>query len=113
MLREYVEAFRQYVTFSGRTGVHDYWMFVLENAIVLMLVEPIGRALQFPELLILYELAIICPGVAITARRLHDTGRSGWYQLLILVPIFGWIALIYLLAQPSMPTADDQTVVSK
>jgi len=45
--------------------------------------------------------------LAVGARRLHDTNKSGWFQLIWIIPILGWIAMIYLLVQPSDP-ADNQ-----
>ena len=47
----------------------------------------------------LFSLATIIPSIAVTTRRLHDTGRSGWWYLLIFVPLFGWIALLVFYCQ--------------
>jgi uncharacterized membrane protein YhaH (DUF805 family) len=52
---------------------------------------------------VLYSLAIMVPAIAVAVRRLHDTGRSGWWILIGLVPFVGFIALIVLLAQDSNP----------
>jgi uncharacterized membrane protein YhaH (DUF805 family) len=49
----------------------------------------------------LFYLAMLLPSLAAGARRLHDTNRSGWWQLIGLVPFVGFIVLIYLMAQPS------------
>lgn len=48
----------------------------------------------------LFSLAVLVPSLAAGSRRLHDTGKSGWLQLLGLIPVVGWIVLIYLTAQP-------------
>lgn len=50
---------------------------------------------------ILFGLGLFIPNLAVTARRLHDIGRSGWWQLLILVPLVGFVVLIYRYVQPS------------
>ena len=49
----------------------------------------------------LFSLAVLLPNIAVGARRLHDTDRSGWLQLIALIPLIGWIVLIYWYAQPS------------
>ncbi len=49
----------------------------------------------------LFSLATFLPSIAVAARRLHDTDKSGWLQLLVLIPVLGWLALIYLLVQDS------------
>ena len=55
---------------------------------------------------VIYSLAVLVPGWAITARRLHDTNRSGWMQLLALIPLVGVIIVIILCALPSTPGAN-------
>ena len=55
----------------------------------------------------IYSLALLIPGLSAGARRLHDTGRSGWWQLLWLVPIIGWLVLIVFLAQDSHEGEND------
>lgn len=92
----------QYATFTGRAGRSEFWYWVLFTVLVQVV---IGIAAQMvPSLTYvgnLFSLATIVPGLAVGARRLHDTGKSGWWQLAALVPILGWIYLIYLCAQPS------------
>lgn len=87
--------FSNYVTFSGRATRSEYWWFTLFNLLagfVLGMVQA-AMGLQF-GLADLYALAAILPGVAVTSRRLHDVGRSGWWQLLIFVPLIGAIVLL-------------------
>ena len=78
--------FLNYFTFSGRASKREYWWFILFNFIVV--------GLAGPESVIF--LAFILPGFAVGCRRLHDTGKSGWWQILVVVPIIGWIILILL-----------------
>ena len=54
------------------------------------------------ELSLAFTVATVLPSSAVTTRRLHDTGRSGWLQLLFLIPVLGWIVVIVLLAQGSV-----------
>ena len=52
---------------------------------------------------LIYSLAVLVPNLAAGTRRLHDTGKSGWFLLLALIPILGWIAVIVFLAQAGNP----------
>jgi uncharacterized membrane protein YhaH (DUF805 family) len=84
-------------------------MFVLFNiiaVIVLGLIEgTLGLSGQngYGILTGLYSLAIILPGLAVAARRLHDTGRSAWWLLIGLVPLVGPIVLLVFFVQDSQP----------
>jgi uncharacterized membrane protein YhaH (DUF805 family) len=50
---------------------------------------------------IIVTLGLLLPGIAVAIRRLHDTGRSGWWYLLVFIPIVGWLALLFWFVQPS------------
>jgi len=52
-------------------------------------------------LALLFNLAVLVPSLAVGARRLHDIGKSGWFQLLVLVPLIGWLVLLYWFVQPT------------
>ncbi|MCP1122685.1 DUF805 domain-containing protein [Bacillus sp. 3103sda1] len=98
----YLQAFKNYAGFQGRARRKEYWMFFLINLIVTIILE-ILVAVSFVFLIpfLLYALAIILPSLAVGARRLHDTGRSGWWQLLSLIPVVGGIVLIIFFCQDS------------
>ena len=92
-----------YTNFKGRARRNEYWMFVLITTVISFGAWVID-GLLFPEQRLisnLYSLAIVVPSVAVGARRLHDTGKSGWWLLLIVAFPFGLIALIVLLALDS------------
>ena len=92
-----------YANFEGRSRRNEFWMFVL-IASVISLGTFVVDGLLFPgKLLItnLFSLAILVPNVAVSIRRLHDTGKSGWWQLLYILVIIGWIPLIIFLAKDS------------
>ena len=92
-----------YANFEGRARRNEFWMFVL-IASVISLGTFVVDGLLFPgKLLItnLFSLAILVPNVAVSIRRLHDTGKSGWWQLLWILIIIGWIPLIIFLAKDS------------
>jgi len=88
----------QYFDFEGRATRQQYWMFVLWYIILYVGLSIIGGVLDLGILAIIFSLAIWAPSIAIGARRLHDIGKSGWWQLLLIIPIIGWIILIIWLA---------------
>ena len=92
-----------YANFKGRARRNEYWMFVLITTVISLGALVIDGVL-FPEQRLisnLYSLAIVVPSIAVGARRLHDTGKSGWWQLLYILVIIGWIPLIIFLAKDS------------
>src|SRR6185437_16410107 len=101
----YLEVFRKYGDFDGRARRREYWMFYLVNCVVCCAIYGLmiagGRSLAPVTfgLLGLYWLFTIVPSLAVTTRRLHDTGRSGWWQLIILLPLVGVFILLYFLVQ--------------
>lgn len=89
---------RKYADFNGRAGRSEYWWFVLFCVGVYMVI-----ALVLGDILgVLVNLALLLPSLAAGARRLHDTGKSGWFQLVWLIPFIGWLVMIYWLVQPSV-----------
>ena len=106
--------FRKYAVFDGRAQRSEFWYFVLFNlvvSIVLAIVDSIigtGRLLGGQGLLGgLYALAILIPGLAVGARRLHDIGKSGWWLLLGLIPLIGTLVLIYFWVQDSQAGSNE------
>jgi uncharacterized membrane protein YhaH (DUF805 family) len=94
----------QYVGFSGRARRSEYWYFALFNFIVSIITRVIdGAAGVYPVITGLVSLALLLPGIAVGIRRLHDTGRSGWWLLLALIPIIGAIILIVWFCGDSQP----------
>lgn len=88
--------FSKYAEFSGRADRTEYWWFEL-----FLLLLMIGAGMLNDTITNLVSLAVMLPSFAVGARRLHDVDKSGWWQLLYLVPIVGWIVLIYWSAQPA------------
>jgi len=89
--------------FSGRSRRKEYWMFALFNTLIcIVLMIPsiafarTGIRSLFSAALFGYELASIVPTCSCSVRRLHDTGRSGWWLLLYLIPFIGLIVLVFL-----------------
>lgn len=92
--------FSQYATFTGRARRSEYWYFFLFSTVVNIVLSVIESVLEIPGILSgLYILAALLPGLAVTARRLHDTGRSGWWMLINLIPLVGFIILLIWLVK--------------
>ena len=95
----YLKVLKNYFGFKGRARRKEYWMFVLINMIVSVLVSYLNYLLGDLSLDRLYELATLIPAFALTFRRLHDTGHSAWWLLLILIPLLGWLVLLFFMVQ--------------
>lgn len=88
--------FNKYVEFEGRAKRPEFWWFVLFTVVTSLVLGAISNALSG-----IFSLAVFLPSIAVGARRLHDIGKSGWWQLLWFIPVIGWIVLIYWAAQES------------
>lgn len=97
----------KYVTFEGRARRSEFWYFVLFQIIV-SVVAGILDAIVFPNWNVtgdqgplpwLTNALLLLPSIAVTARRLHDIDKSGWWQLLNFIPIIGWIIMLIWLVR--------------
>ena len=93
----------QYAVFSGRSRRSEYWWYTLFAVVVSLVASQIDAALGSQVVSIVLALALLLPGLGVSIRRLHDTGRSGWWLLIGLVPIVGVIVLIVFCVQDSQP----------
>ena len=100
----YLKVLKNYVGFDGRARRKEYWMFYLFNVIISVVLAIIDGVVGlktssgFGMLVGLYLLAVLLPGIAVTTRRLHDVDKSGWWQLITLIPLIGAILLIVWMA---------------
>ena len=97
----FIEAFKKCTDFSGRARRKQYWMFILVGAIIYLVLAIIGTILGTMWLSTIYSLILLLPSISITTRRLHDIGRSGWWQLIYLIPLVGLIVMVIFLCQDS------------
>lgn len=85
----YLQVWKKYATFSGRARRSEYWYFFLFNSLIsigLIFLVYVDEVLSFAN--ILYSLIAFIPGLAVSVRRMHDVGKSGWF---ILIPIYNLI----------------------
>ncbi|MDR2929941.1 MAG: DUF805 domain-containing protein [Propionibacteriaceae bacterium] len=120
--------FRKYVMFNGRASRGEYWWWWLMNAIIMgigsILLSTVGvdwkLAQAYPSgwfdnpptnafgavlgsILGVYVLVSVIPSLALSVRRLHDSNHRGWWFLVALIPLIGWIWYIILMATPTYP----------
>lgn len=103
--------FNNYANFSGRALRSEYWWWVVFVWIAGAVANIIDRALGWRvyettvngiqqgsgPIAAIVGLALIIPGLAVAVRRLHDTDRSGWWLLIVIIPIIGWLVLLYFM----------------
>ena len=106
----YMEVLKKYATFSGRARRREYWVFALVNSLIftafyIIYYIMIARGSSSWSLLAfifgIYGLIIIIPSWAVVVRRLHDTGRSGWWIFVGFVPLIGEFILLFILLSDS------------
>lgn len=103
------DGFARYVDFQTRSTRSQYWWFTLWSVIFSFVTSFIDVALGLGDtgpIGLLMSLALFLPSIAVAIRRLHDIGRTGWWMLLIFVPIVGWIVLLVFYCTKSQDTAN-------
>jgi len=97
----FIAAFKKYADFSGRATRQEYWMYVLIYLIIYIVLAVVDAAIGILLLAPIFSLVMLVPSISIAARRLHDTGRTGWWQLIGFIPLLGLIVMIVFLVQDS------------
>jgi len=98
----YMQPWMKFATVEGRASRREYWTFVLINMAVNVVLTILAKQVSLVGILgLLFSLALIVPSIAVGIRRLHDTGKSGWYLLAGLVPVIGWLAVLIFMLQES------------
>ena len=93
----YVKAWKKYAVFGGRASRKEYWLFILFHIVALLIVSLVSAILEPATssdqsvLITVYQLAVFIPSISVGCRRMHDTGRSGWWHL---VPIVSLIFVV-------------------
>ena len=104
----YIKVIKKYATFSGRARRAEYWYFTLFNFLIAFGIGFIEAILgnNSNDINIwssLYSLFVFLPSLAVSIRRLHDTGRTRWWIWINLIPIIGWIIYLIYVCQDSQP----------
>jgi uncharacterized membrane protein YhaH (DUF805 family) len=96
MQEAFVTCVKKYAVFSGRATRSEYWWFTLCQVLIV-----IGMSIVSENLGGLAMLVLLMPALSVSARRLHDLGRSGWWLLIGFIPLVGNLVLLFWAVQPS------------
>ena len=110
----------KYVTFSGRASRAEFWWWFLAVLLLSLALGAIDGAVIAPllgfdafdanagqPLSLIAGLVLLLPGISVSMRRLHDIGRSGWWLLLVLLPVIGALVLLFFYVQAGDPEANE------
>ena len=90
--------FAKYADFEGCASRSEFWWWILFTSLAALALHSLSYRLSGA-----FSIATLLPSIAVTARRLHDTDRSGWWQLLYFLPAIGWLILIIFCVEPRQP----------
>lgn len=90
--------FNKYADFNGRAARPEFWWFFAFQLAVYVVTSFVHGLIELVAF-----VALVVPALAVAARRMHDTGKSGWFLLLGLIPLLGFLVLVYFWVQPSAP----------
>jgi uncharacterized membrane protein YhaH (DUF805 family) len=106
-MKYFLSGLKKYAAFSGRASLKEFWLFMLYvfilwvfvNILEVVLLTMLGTGLWILFLSYVFLLLVLLPMFAIGGRRLHDIGKRDDWLFLLLVPVVGWIYLIYLFSK--------------
>ena len=87
----YLSALQNFGDFNGRARRSEYWYFALFNMLASIVVGMLAAAIEMPMLYVIFVIAMIVPGIAVTVRRMHDANKSGWFCL---IPLYNFILTV-------------------
>ena len=99
-MKWYFKALYHYFNFSGRARRKEFWVFFLSNVLIFWILSILDHYLYtayFTTTSYVFSAFILIPSIAVSLRRLHDSGKTGWNILFIFIPFLGWFWLLILL----------------
>ncbi|MFT7557955.1 MAG: uncharacterized membrane protein YhaH (DUF805 family) [Planctomycetota bacterium] len=107
-MKYYIMVLKKYAVFRGRSRRAEYWYFILINSIISFAIGMVFGSSYGDTSIVnyIYSLAVFIPGLAVTVRRMHDINKSGWWILINLIPLVGWIIFIVWAARDSQEGAN-------
>lgn len=99
----YIYCWQHYLDWKGRARRSEFWYFALYNFIIGIVISIFGWIVGTQIFSDIYGIAICIPGICVGIRRMHDIGKNGWWILINLIPLVGWIWYIVLCCQDSQP----------
>lgn len=111
MIDWYKDALTKYIIIDGRSSRAAFWYFILANlliSLILLFADSILQNILGTNQLLraVYTIFIFVPTVTLSVRRFHDIGKSGWWYLINLIPVLGFIIYLYFMCQPSQPSVN-------
>ena len=101
-MNSYITVLKKYAVFTGRASRKEFWMFILINFIITMILMVGEVALGGPGIAgMLYSLVVLLPSIGVAIRRMHDTNRSGWWILTWFLPLIGIAFMVFFGVQDS------------
>jgi uncharacterized membrane protein YhaH (DUF805 family) len=94
---------KDYAKFTGRSRRAEYWQYILFIVVVSVALSLVDAVIGTGVLSAVFSLGAFIPSIAVGVRRLHDTGRSGWWMLILFIPLVGAIWLLVLVCLDSKP----------
>ena len=103
-MNSYINVLKKYAVFTGRASRKEFWMFILINFIISIVLTMGEVAMGGPGIVgMIYSLLVLLPAIGVSIRRMHDTNRSGWWILTWLIPILGIAFMVFFGVQDSQP----------
>jgi uncharacterized membrane protein YhaH (DUF805 family) len=104
IINYYLKALKEYANFNGCATRSEFWYFTLVNIVISIILNGLEISLIGTNYIaLIYSLIVLVPSIAVATRRLHDINKSGWWQLIGLIPIIGLIVLIIWYATDTKP----------